>query len=231
MALPFPNVPNLPGVPQVPRQPGVTPSSGPQLGTPAAQGALWQASQAAPAWGIFDSNGNQVVTPDSVYDFGYHKQYDTPTFPVQAQSDTVPTSFANYNKVELPFETSVRMTKGGTQSDRATFIQQIEAIAGTLNLYTIMTPEKAYQNCNVTRVELTRRGASGAYFIAEMDVYFIEVLQNTPQYSTTTGPNTANAADPTAQPATALGTVNPQLPSPQLQTIAVTALPLEIGTL
>ena len=227
MALPYPNVPQLPGVPQVPRQPGVTQSTGPSLGTPAAQGALWQSSQTAPTWGIFDSSGNQVVTPDSVYDFSYHKEYDIPNFPVQSGGPTTPTGFANYNKVELPFELSVRMTKGGTQSDRATFIQQVESIAGTIELYTILTPEKSYQNCNVTRVELTRRGASGAYFLAEMDVYFEQIIQTTATYTNTTLPNTANAADPTAQPTTALGTVNPQAPTTQLQAITVTALPLE----
>ena len=227
MALPFPNVPFLPGVPSVPRLFGITPISGPQLGTAAAQGALWQSSQSAPVWGIFDDNGNQVVVPDSVYDFSYHKDYDVPTFPVQAPSATAPSTFANYNKVEQPFELSVRMTKGGSQTDRATFIQQVESIAGTLNLYTIVTPEKSYLNCNVTHTELIRRGASGAYFLAEMVVHFIQVLQTTAQYTNTAVPNTSNAFDPTAQPGTALGSLNAQLPSPQLQTISVTALQFE----
>ncbi|MGC8517904.1 MAG: hypothetical protein ACP5P4_05165 [Steroidobacteraceae bacterium] len=227
MALPYPNVPNLPGVPQVPRLPGVTPSTGPALGTPSANNSLFQASQSASVWGIFDSNGNQVVTPDSIYDFAYSKEYNLPTFPVQAGGPTIPTGFANYNKVELPFDNSVRMTKGGTQSDREAFIQQVEAIAGTTNLYTVVTPEKAYLNCNVTRVELVRRGASGAYFFADLTVSFKEVMQTTAQYTNTSVPNTANAADPTAQPSTSLGAISTTLPSPQLQTIALTAVPLE----
>jgi hypothetical protein len=226
MSLQYPDVPNLPGVPQVNRQPGVTPSTGPVAGTAASQGALWQSSQAAPSWGIFDANGNQVVTPDSVYDFGYYKEWDVPTFPVQSGAPSNPTGFANYNKVELPFELSVRMTKGGTQTDRANFISQVEAISGTTTLYTIRTPEKSYQNCVVSRSELIRRGASGAYFLAEMDVYFTQVLQTTGQYSNTVA-QTANAADPTAKPATTQGNVSPQPASSQLQEIAVTAVKME----
>ncbi len=227
MSLPYPNVPNLPGVPQVPRQPGVTPSSGPSISSSASQGALWQSSQSAPVWGIFDSAGNQVVTPDSVFDFSYSKTYDVPTFPVQTGSETAPTGFASYNKVELPFEISVRMTKGGTEADRTAFLNQIDAIAGTTNLYTIVTPEKSYQNVTITQPQVTRRGAGGAYFLAEVDVYFTQVLQTTGVYTTTGVPTTTNAADPTARPVTAQGNVNPQTPSSQAQAQAAGAVAFE----
>ena len=227
MALPYPNVPDLPGVPQVPRQPGVTPSDGPQASNAASQGSLWQASQETPKWGIFDGNGNQVVTPDSVYDFGYHKEWDISQFPVQAGGPTNPTGFANYNKVELPFEISVRMTKGGSESDRATFLQQVASIGGTTNLYTVLTPENSYQNCNVTRTEVTRRGASGAYFLAEVEVFFQQIIQTTPQYTNTQLPNTANAADATAQPSTAQGNVSPTPVTAAAQSAATGSLGFE----
>lgn len=224
MPLPFPNVPNLPGVPQVPRLPGVVLQAIPSIANASMQQALWQSSQATVRWGIFDSSGTQVVTPDSVYDFDYHKTYDVSRYPVQSGSVSNPTGFANYNKVELPFETSVRMTKGGSQSARAAFIQQIESIAGTTALYTILTLEKAYQNCNVTRVEYARRGASGAYFFAEMNVYFIQIIQTTPQYTNTALPNTANAADPTAQGAVNQGTVTAGTPSASASSLATAAI-------
>lgn len=226
MATQYPNVPNLPGVPQVPRQPGVAPSTGPTLGTPAAQGTLWQSAQTAPAWGIFDSSGNQVVTPDSVYDFSYSKPYDVPTFPIQSASNA-PTGFATYNKVELPYENTVRMTKGGSESDRATFLYQVDVLAGSLALYTIATPEKRYLNANVTNVAVTRRGAGGAYFLAEVDVSFIQVMQTTAQYTTTGLPNTANAADPTAQPSVSQGNVNPQAVPAQTQQQAAGTIAFE----
>jgi len=227
MPLPYPNVPNLPGVPQVPRAPGVAPSSGPALASPAAQGTLWQSSQTAPLWGIFDANGNQVVAPDSVYNFSYSKNYDVPTFPVQSGSVTAPTGFADYNKVELPFETSVRMTKGGSEADRAAFLKQLDLVAASLSLYTIMTPEKSYPNATITQLQVSRRGADGAYFLAEVDVDFTQVMQTTAQYTSTGLPNTANAADPTAQPSTAQGNVNPQTIAPQTQQQAAGALAFE----
>jgi hypothetical protein len=204
VSLPFPNVPNLPGVPQIPRQPGVViPAIIAFTGAPLSN-ILQSATEQVEAWGVFDSNGNQVVAPDSVVDFGNSNSWDVANFPVQAGS------FAAYNKVVVPFEAMVRMTKGGSVSDRATFLQQIAAIAGDTNLYTIMTPEQAYPDVNVTRYENQRRGAAGAYFL-DVDVYFIQIIQVAAQYTSTT----LNAADPTAQPATNQGTVQAQPVTPQ----------------
>lgn len=204
MSLPFPDVPPYPGVPALPRLAGVVYSI-PGLGI-ALSGLLGNAAaQAQINWGIFGSGANigtAVVTPDSVVDFGNRNEWEVSDFPVQSGS------FATYNKVKRPFECSVRLTKGGSQSDRQNFLAQIDAIAGDTNLYTILTPEWAYLNCNVTRYEITRRGAAGAYFL-DVDVYFIQIIQVTAQY-TNVSTQTANAADPTAQPAVNQGLVNPQ---------------------
>lgn len=212
----YPNVPDLPGVPQVPRQPGVTYTT-PTIGTEATQGALWQSSQAAPTWGIFDLNNNQVVTPDSVIEFANRNEWQVSSFPVQAGA------FASYNKVIIPFELSVRMTKGQSLSDRETFINQIASIAGNTTLYTVITPEWTYTPVNITRYEVSRRGASGAYFLAEVDVFFIQIIQVNAQYSTVS--QTTNAADPTAQPSVSQGNVFLQSTTPQIQSSADSALP------
>ena len=118
----------------------------------------------------------------------------------------------------VPFTVMVRMTKGGTQADRAAFLQQIQGIAPDTNLYTILTPEAAYQNCNVLRYELTRRGAAGAFFL-DIDVYFQQIVQITQQYTSTT----LNAADPTAQPLINEGNVQAQPVDPQTALAAAPA--------
>lgn len=199
----FPNVAALPGVPQLVRTIAayyadlqVT------RGVQAAQSALWQASKIAPTWGIFNSKGVRVVVPDNVLNFDNRNEWRVSDFPVQLSA------FASFNKVLLPPETAVRLTKGGSLSDRKVFIQQIETIAGDTNLYTIRTPEKSYPNVNVLRYEITRRGAEGAYYLAEVDIFFRAVVQITPLYSNTSA-NTANAQQPAAQPATNQGLLQP----------------------
>jgi hypothetical protein len=219
--IPFPNVPALPGVPQLARasQAALT-AIGPALSGAAAVGALWRALFVTPQWGIYkqvpppsapDADGlvtvtvkgnlTPVVTPDSVLEFGYRNEFDVSDYPIQDGA------FASYNKVANPFETSVRLSKGGSQADRQQFLAQIEQIMGTLDMYYILTPEKTYNNINPYRYELTRRGANGAYFLTEVDLYFREIRTVTAQY-TQTSTVTTNAQQASAQPVQNTGTVN-----------------------
>ena len=201
MSLQFPNVPLLAGVPQVARSILFPPTGVPVLNDQQSQ-VLWESANAAPIWGIVDSNHNFVVTPDSVLDFDFRKEFRVANFQIQSGG------FASYNKVNLPFEIVVRMSKGGDQQSRTDFLAQIQAIADTTDLYSILTPEKTYQNCNITRSELSRRGEEGAFFI-EVDVFFIEIRQVSAQYSATAA-NTQNAQQPSDQPPINTGTVQPQ---------------------
>jgi hypothetical protein len=206
MSLAFPNVPNLPGAPQVARSlsEAITTVS---IGAASIQSVLASASQAPNIWGVFDSGGNQVVTPDSVREFGTRGEWRVSNFPVQEGS------FASYNKVALPAEYFIRMVKGGSVSARQAFQAQVEMVAASLDLYTIITPEESYQNANVTRYEITRKGVADAFFVT-VDLFFQKIIQIGAQYSTTsTTPDTSNAAAPSAQPNSSQGTVTPTTPS------------------
>ena len=200
-------IPAIPGVPPLPA--GVNLPQLSALATQAVSGLLWQASQSPPAWGVFDDQGNEVVVPDSVLEFTNRREFDISDFPVQAGS------FASYNKVLRPREVQLRMSKGGTQDDRAGFLRQIDSLSESLDLYTITTPERVYLNMNLQRYEVIRRGARGAYFLTEVDLYFIEVLQVQAQYSST--PVLPNSQSEAAQPTSNVGTVYPQSPDSQLQ--------------
>lgn len=204
----FPNVPFLLGVPSMVRSALVPPSPLPTIGDEA-QGPLWAAGRGAPTWGVFDQNNNRVIEPDSVLDFDNRNEWRTSDYPVARNVNNTGTGFAAYNKVILPFEISVRMSKGGSVSDRTNFLNQIETIAGDTNLYNILTPEKTYIGVNVIRYEVTRRGASGAYFLSEVDIFFRQILVEQAQYSSTTA-NTANAQNAAALPAVNQGNVQPQ---------------------
>lgn len=199
--LKFPNVPAVPGVPQLLRK---LPSGLGGFATLATSiGALWQAVASQPTWGIFDSKGKLAVSADSIVDFDYRQEFKVSNFPVQDGK------FASYNKVNNPFDLSVRLSKSGTKVDRAKFLQQIETLLNTLDLYKILTPEKSYLNCNLTRYEVMRRGPVGAYFLTDVDLFFMQILPVTAQY-TTTAVTTQDAKQPGAKPPVNLGALQPQ---------------------
>ena len=142
----FPNVANLPGVPQLARSLLIEANAPPALGFAANPSVLWQATQAAPVWGIFDENNNLAVNADSVAGFDWRRENRIPNFPIQSGQ------FGTYNRVGLPSETSVTLTKGGTLAERTAFLQEIDLLIDQQNidLYTIRTPERTYANvsCN-----------------------------------------------------------------------------------
>jgi hypothetical protein len=207
----------IPGIPQLPPS-AATPVAA-TIASEAITGALWQASKMPPAWGVFDDDGNQVVFPDSVLEFSHRQEYEISNFPVQDGA------FASYNKVIRPFEISLRFSKGGTLDDRAQFLSDIDDLAQSTDLYTVITPERIYDNVNLERYEVTRRGAQGAYFLTEVDLYFIEVIQVTAQFTTTAlglpyyqpgEPLVLQyAQSPAAFPISNVGSVNPLTPTPQ----------------
>jgi hypothetical protein len=216
---PFPNVPNLPGVPQIARSLLFQALAPPALGFAAEPGILWQATQAAPVWGVFDANNNEVINADSVQDFGWRQEYRVSNYQIQRGA------FASFNKVALPFESSVVLSKGGSLSARTTFLQQIDTVAASLALYKILTPEKTYLNVNVTRPELSRRGAENACFF-DVELFFVQIAEVEQQYSTSTpgAPSTANSSVPSAVPPINSGQNNPQTPSTAVQSAALAAI-------
>jgi hypothetical protein len=217
----FPNVPFLPGVPQIARSALFQPATQVTLGAQA-QSGLWAASQVIPSWGIFDANGNKVIFPDNIFAFSDRAEWRTSDYPVEDGG------FGSYNKVIVPFEDSVRMTKGGSLSQRNAFLKSIDNISGDTLLYSIRTPEKTYLDVNVLRRELLRRSSEGAYFL-EVDLFFRNIQEKTPQYSTAAA-NTSNAANPAALPTTNVGNVqtNSTVPNSLQNTVqgAIASAPL-----
>lgn len=210
----FPNVANLPGVPQLARSLLVQSITPPALGFAANPDVLWHATQSAPIWGVFDDSGNLVVEPDSVMDFGWRKEVRVGNFPIQQGQ------FGTYNRVGLPFESSITLVKGGDLASRSAFLQQIDALIAqtNINLYTIRTPEKSYVDVSVTRAELSRRGKDNAFFF-DVELYFIEINQVAAQYSTAVTP-TQDAQEPSAVPPVNQGLNNPQVPTGSLKNLA-----------
>lgn len=222
MALPFPNVPYAPGVPQIPRSPAFPPDQTPSISPPAPAGTLWGQPSAKAIWGVFDPTGIRAIDADSIVDFDVRNETKISDFPVQAGG------FATYNKVLLPYDIQIRVSKAGTATDRATFLNQIDAVWQSLALYTVMTPERSYINLNCERYEITRRGGQGAYFLTDVDLFFRQIIQVTAQY-TTTVVDTSNAQQPSDQPVQSAGSVQAVAASQAAALQAVYAIPLNLG--
>lgn len=214
----FPSVPQLPGVPQLARPIGALAASLPTIirkfFAPAMPGVLFHAIKAAPVWGVFDAKGNQVISPDSIMDFGFRGEWRVSNYPVQAGQ------FSSFNKVSVPYETFVRMVKGSTLADRTQFESDCRTVAASMDMFTVITPERSYVGVNGVRLEILRREAKGAFFI-DAEMFFQEIKTVTPQYSTTTtaAANTANAQNPAAVPPQNLGLVQPLVVPSAAQTL------------
>jgi hypothetical protein len=247
----FPDVPKLPGVPQLVRastavQSAILPVV--NLGGGLAQLAL--SITAKPVWGIYkytvptpasavaavpaiDSNGDEilpevtvtgvrpVLQPDSIFRLGYTQEYTLPTNPIQDGS------FETYNKIATPYEIELRLIKSGSLADRARFLDDLESVGASLDLFRIVTPERTYQPVNVSGFSIVREGAQGAYYFTEVDIRVVEIRQVKAQYSSvSTGgdASTANAQDPSSLPTTNLGTLNAVTPDASVQGKVSTAL-------
>ena len=212
----FPNVAQLPGVPQLVRANQAFGTI--RLAVGAVQKFLGAAAAVGPTWGIFDSKGNLAIQPDSFLDFDNSNDWNLPTFPLQDGE------FSNYNKVKLPAETSVKISKGGSLQDRKNLLDKLDQIAGDTNIYSILTPEKPYLSVNIRRYAIRRMGREGAFYFADLEIFFRQIQQTTSQYSSTDA-NTANAVNPVATPPINLGTQFPQVSVlPSVQAAVNTAL-------
>lgn len=127
--------------------------------TPAATRATGDAASTGGSvngqWGIF-LNGALALAPDSIMSVEYDREWSLLDYPIEGGS------FETFNKVARPFEKRVRVTKGGSATDRARFMDQVEALGASLSLYDVVTPEKTYLSVNVERFGYGRSAREGA---------------------------------------------------------------------
>lgn len=154
-----------------------------------------------PQWGIFDEGGNAVVTADTVIDLNFRQDWSIADFPMAGGS------FASYNKVITPFDVRLRFVAGGSAANRNALLASIDAIAGDTNLYSVVTPEKTYQNCNVKHQGYARATQNGLGILVA-DVW----LQQIRIAAAATRAN--NTASPGGAPQVNGGNPQPQAPTP-----------------
>lgn len=174
----MPNVPRVPGVPNLSSYiPNAIALAVTDL-VAAAFGLL------APQWGIF-LDGFPALEPDSYKSFDFRQDWQISDYPLEGGS------FQTYNKVELPFDIRLRIASGGTGSARQLFLNDIEALSQSLELYDIVTPEKVYLSVNCSHVDLRRTSTNGVGMITA-DLWFTEIREKASvQFSNTQSPTDA----------------------------------------
>lgn len=152
-----------------------------------------------PQWGLMDSDGNLVITPDSVVNMRFRHEFKDSDFPIEQGS------FSSYNKVATPFEGWFTFNKGGMLADRTQFLTSLESVVTDTNLYVFATPELSYPNVNLEEYDYERSAEKGFQLIPA-DLHLVEIR-------VAASPTFSNTADPTAQSPTNNGSVQPTTPT------------------
>lgn len=189
----FPSVPNLPGVPSLLRSPLVAEAT--TILSPLIGSFLGSFSQ---TWGIFDSRGNQAITPDTFLGIEYNYPTQVSNYPVEQGT------FASYNKVDIPFTADVKMAVGGTLSDREHFYTALQNMVDSIDFYTVVTPEVRYSHMNLERYDYRRETKNGAGMLI-VNCHFVQIRRAKTVYSGKTTVPESHLTNPT----TSTGLIDP----------------------
>lgn len=129
-------------------------------------------------WGIF-LNGEPVVDADCVVSFEYRQDWKISDYPVEQGG------FESYNKVATPYDVRVRYANGGSEQNRQALLTTAETIGASLDLYSVVTPEKTYRSANVTHYDYRRTSNNGVgliqveFWLEEVRVTAVTTFSNT----------------------------------------------------
>lgn len=120
-------------------------------------------------WGVY-ANGVPVLVFDSFLGIEFRQDWNVSDFVLESGG------FESYDKVDSPYDVRVTFATGGSVQNRTDMLTSIDAIAGDLNFYSVVTPEKTYDSVNVERFDYKRTGQSGAgLLVINMELIEIRV--------------------------------------------------------
>ena len=181
------NVPNVPGVPSVAFSASFSIGDDQVLTADLIGGFASPTEQ----WGIFQ-NGSAVVTADSVVGLDYKQEWAISDYPVEKGA------FESYDKVALPFDSRVRFTAGSAAA-RASLLASISAIAGTTQVFDVVTPDAVYPSVNITHYDYRRTARSGLGLLS-VDIWCLQINQTASLSASGTSTQGTATPDGTAQP-------------------------------
>lgn len=163
-----------------------------------------------PQWGIFNQDGTIAVQPDSLISLDFKRDWKIPNYPQEEGS------FQSYNKVALPSNTRIRLSKGGTDAQRAAFLTQVAGVAKSLTLFNVVMPEgPLIRNVNFTSYAISRTSTNGVGLISiDLDLEEVRVVA-TASFSSTSSPTAVSPPGTTLPP-----TLSSASPTPPLENTA-----------
>lgn len=153
-----------------------------------------------PLWGIFNEDGEAVVTADNVVAMEYKNEWSVADAPLERGA------FESYDKVDTPFSVRLTFSSGGSFRNRQALLDSIDEIAPDINKYDVVTPEKTYVSMNVVHVDYRRTATNGAGLIS-VSVWLQQIREDAVA-------ETANSAEPSGATVKDGGQVQPKEMSP-----------------
>lgn len=167
-----------------------------------------------PQWGVF-LEGQQVIGQDvlsassivnqllgggtgNTIDLDFEARWNITNAPQEGGA------FMSYNRVQSPYRVIMTVSAGGTASNRALLERQIEAVAGSLQLYTVLTPEGPIAGLSLIGYGYRRHAEDVGLLMVSL--LFEQVRPaGDPTFSTTSVPgNSTGAAAPAFSTGTAI---------------------------
>jgi len=152
-------------------------------------------------WGIYQGGG-LVVAADTVTAFSYKQSWSVSDFPLERGA------FESYDKVQVPFDARFTFVAGGSSARRQALLDSLAAIAGNLELYTVVTPDAVYGPVTITNYDYDRAANHGLGLLS-VDVWTLEVRETATQQNTTESgsPVMGSTSSPNNAAQTMTGTV------------------------
>jgi len=166
--IPFPNVPNVPGVPSLLRHATVpTPDSLVNQGVTALVEAVFGEEE----WGVYNKKDKKWAIKHDVFVSVSHKRAYTVSSYIMENG-----AFASYNKAGAPFTCTVKLAVGEDKASRNRFLDRLDEMLTSTDVYTIKTPEHEYDNVTLQNYSYDRTGQDGARLITA-ELIFVEVRE------------------------------------------------------
>ena len=164
----FPNVPIAQGVPAVARS--ILFPTNNQTEQPLTSSGEEVNADVVRQWGLFTQAGDFAVPCDNVVAFELALEARISDYPVEKGG------FGSYNKVQMPFDVRLIMSRGGSVEDRQDFVKAVQDAWQSTELFNVVTPEGVYIDVNVVMARQVRASDRGAGLLT-MEVGLRKVRQ------------------------------------------------------
>jgi hypothetical protein len=154
-------------------------------------------------WAIYATGtSNVAIQPDSFLGIEMRGEARISDYPVEQGA------FDTYNKVQVPREIRLKLACSNDAMARGDFLEQLESMKESIDIYDISTPDQLYQSFTLTHFDYSRRSTNGVSLIVA-DCWFEEVRQTGSATYSQNNSSSVQSNSPSANDPVDSGTVSP----------------------